>query len=367
MFQHWAKPARSLADRLAGTLGDNILALIATLHVLFAMSLIATLLSISPARAGDVSCGGKNLIAEMQTSDPARFAALEKEAAAVPNGKGIFWKIEKAGLAPSYLLGTMHVTHPRVLAMPVGASQAYDAARTVIVESDEIVDDRKAAASIMMQPGLTMFADGKTIKDFLKPEEIEKLAAGLKARGIPLTLVAKMKPWMIASFVALPACEMSRKAAGAAFLDKKLAEDALKQGKTLKGLETMVEQLQAMDALPVQFHLDALIETLALGDVVTDVMETTTELYLSGDTGLIMPMMKAVSEGTSTGDDAGYTDFEQRIITDRNKTMATRAKPILDGGAVFMAVGALHLPGDEGVIELLRKDGFTITNMPAAN
>jgi len=358
---------RSIRFSIAGRLTDNVLALIATLHVLFAMSLIVTLLSISPARAQDASCGGKNLIAEMKTSDPAKFAALEKEAAAIPNGKGTFWKIEKAGIAPSYLLGTMHVTDPRVLAMPAGASQAYDTAKTVIVESDEIVDDRKAAATIMMQPGLTMFADGKTINDFLKPEETEKLAAGLKARGIPLTLVAKMKPWMIASFVALPACEMSRKAAGAAFLDKKLAEDALKQGKTLKGLETMVEQLQAMDALPVQFHLEALIETLALGDTVTDVMETTTELYLSGDTGLIMPMMKAVSEETSTGEDAGYADFEQRIITDRNKTMATRARPILDSGAVFMAVGALHLPGNEGVIELLRKDGFTITSMSAAN
>jgi uncharacterized protein YbaP (TraB family) len=347
----------SIADRL----GDNILSLIATLHVLFALSLIVILVSLSPARAEDAACGGRNLIADMRASDPVRFAALEKEAAAVPNGKGTFWKIEKDGIAPSYLLGTMHVTDPRVLAMPKGAGEAYGTATTVVVESDEIVDDRKAAAAIMMQPGLTMFTDGKSIKDFLKPEEAEKLAAGLKQRGIPLTLVAKMKPWMIASFVALPACEMSRKAAGASFLDKKLAEDALKQGKTLKGLETLVEQLTAMDALPVEFHLDALIETLALGDTVADVMETTTELYLSEDIGLIMPLMKAVSEEKSTDSDAGYADFEQRIIIDRNRTMATRAKPILDGGGVFMAVGALHLPGDEGVIELLRKDGFTIT------
>ncbi|MBP1858414.1 TraB/GumN family protein [Rhizobium herbae] len=358
---------RSIRLSVADRLGDNILALIATLHVLFALSLIVTLFAVSQARAEDASCGGKNLIADMRTSDPARLAALEKEAAAVPNGKGTFWKIEKAGIAPSYLLGTMHVTDPRVLAMPKGADAAYQTAKTVIVESDEIVDDRKAAAAIMMQPGLTMFADGKSIKDFLKPEETEKLAAGLKARGIPLTLVARMKPWMIASFVALPACEMSRKAAGASFLDKKLAEDALKQGKTLKGLETLVEQLKAMDALPVEFHLQALIETLDLGDTVADVMETTTDLYLTGDTGLIMPMMKAVSEEKSADSDAGYADFEQRIITDRNRTMAARARPILDGGAVFMAVGALHLPGKDGVIELLRRQGFTISNMSVAN
>ncbi|HTO31367.1 MAG TPA: TraB/GumN family protein [Pararhizobium sp.] len=358
MFQQFTKPAREIAERL----GDNILALIATLHVLFAVSLIATLLSISPAHAAsDGSCGGKDLIAEMQTSDPVRYAGLQKEAAAIPNGKGTFWKIEKAGVPTSYLLGTMHVTDPRVLAMPKGAAAAYETSKTVIVESDEVVDDRKAAATMMMQPQLMMLTDGKSIKDFLKPEEEQKLAEGLKERGIPLAAVSRMKPWMISSFVALPACEMSRKAAGASFLDKKLAEDAIKQGKTLKGLETMVEQLQAMDSLPIQFHLQALIETLELGDIVADVMKTTTDLYLAQEIGMIMPLMKSVSEEKSQSADDGYADFEQRIVTDRNRTMATRARPILDQGAVFMAVGALHLPGKDGLIELLRKDGFTIT------
>ncbi len=356
-MQQMALPMRALAARA----GDGLFWLMAALPMALAASLIAVLLSVLPARAEDAACGGRNLVTGFKTSDPVKFAALEKEAAATPNGKGIFWKIEKAGVEPSYLLGTMHMTDPRVLAMPQGADAAYAQAATVIVESDEIVDDRKAAAALMMRPDLTMFADGKSIKDFLDDSQEQKLAADLKARGIPLPLVARMKPWMIASFVALPACEMSRKAAGASFLDKKLAEEALANGKSLKGLETLVEQLKAMDALPIAFHLDALIETLALGETINDVMSTTTDLYLSGDIGMIMPMMKAVSEEKSVTSDAGYADFEQRIIIDRNKVMASRAKPILDGGNAFMAVGALHLPGAEGVIELLRKDGFTVT------
>ncbi|WP_275785558.1 TraB/GumN family protein [Pararhizobium gei] len=364
MIEIWARPARAVAEKF----GNDVLALIGTLHVLAAMSLILMLLSILPAQAATgESCGGKNLIAQMKSSDPARYETLEKQAAATPNGKGLFWRIEKPGVSPSYLLGTMHVTDPRVLAMPKGASQAFATAKTVIIESDEVVDERKAAAAIMMQPGLTMFAEGKTIKDFLPAEDQQKLAAGLRQRGIPLAAVARMKPWMIASFVALPACEMSRKAAGASFLDKKLAEDALTQGKTLKGLETMVEQLKAIDALPVQLHLDALIETLDLGETLADVMETTTELYLSGDTGMVMPLMRAVSKQESADDSANYADFEQRIIIDRNRVMASRAKPILDGGSVFMAVGALHLPGADGLIELLRKDGFTVSSFTVVN
>ena len=69
----------------------------------------------------------------------------------------------------------------------------------------------------------------------------------------------------------------------------------LTTGKQLKGLETLVEQLQAMDELPVEFHLEALIETLELGDNINDVMETTTDLYLSGDIGMAIPLMKTVS------------------------------------------------------------------------
>ncbi|NRP69461.1 hypothetical protein ILFOPFJJ_00327 [Ensifer psoraleae] len=352
-----SRPVRNLAARLT----DGALWLIASLHLLVLATLIAALLSISDAGAAEESaCGGSNILASMEQSDPARLAALRQEADAVPNGKGLLWKIESQGSAPSWLLGTMHVTDPRVLAMPEGAVDAFTKAAIVIVESDEIVDDKKAAAAIMMRPDLTMFAGDKTINDFLKPEDRVRLESGLKQRGIPLPLVAKMKPWMIASFVALPACEISRKAAGASFLDKKLAEDAVKEGKTLKGLETLVEQLSAMDSLPVELHLQALIETLALGKTIDDVIQTTTDLYLSGDTGMIMPMMKSVSTQTAASD-FGFADFEQRIIIDRNKIMAARAEPILKGGNVFMAVGALHLSGPEGLVELLRQRGFTVT------
>ena len=175
-----------------------------------------------------------------------------------------------------------------------------------------------------------------------------------------LAAVARMKPWMIASFVALPACEIARKTAGAAFLDQRLAKDALAEGKTLKGLETLIEQISALDSLPVEPQIQGLVQTVELGDKLTDVIETMSQLYLAGDTGMIMPMMRAAAPET-TEDAKAYADFEQRIIVDRNHVMATRAAPILAEGNVFMAVGALHLAGPEGVVELLRKEGFSVT------
>ena len=192
--------------------------------------LLATLLTVSPARASDTACHGENLLVAMEKEKPEELAKIRAEAAKVPNGQGIFWKVEKEGLKPSYLLGTMHVTDPRVLTMPKGAREAAAAADVVVIESDEILDEQKAAASLLMHPELTMFTDGKSVKDHLDAAELAKLESGLKERGLALGAVARMKPWILASFVALPACEMSRKAAGASFLDKHIAEDAIKAG-----------------------------------------------------------------------------------------------------------------------------------------
>jgi uncharacterized protein YbaP (TraB family) len=338
--------------------GNILLWLIAAFHMLLAAALLAVLFSVSPAAADD-SCSGKDLMAELKQSDPARYAEVVKEADAVPNGKGIFWKIEKPGLKPSWLLGSMHVTDPRVLSLPAYAQAAHDSADTIVIESDEILDEKKAAAALLARPDLTMFTDGTTIDKLLSPEDYARLDAGLKQRGIPLSAVSRMRPWMIASAVALPACEIARKAKGVQFLDQKIAADAIKQGKQVKGLETLAEQLQAMAELPMEFHLKSLIETLELGPKMNDVVETMTDLYLSGDVGMTIPILKTVSP--EEGGDGDYAAFEQRIILDRNKVMADRAAPILANGNVFMAVGALHLPGDQGVIELLRKQGFTVT------
>ncbi|GEO85753.1 MULTISPECIES: TraB/GumN family protein [Alphaproteobacteria] len=342
--------------------GELVLWLIAALHIALLVATAFVLLSVSTAHAGEPpACTGKNLLPSLQRSDPAAYEKIVTEAAKNPNGKGIFWRIEKEGVSPSYLLGTMHVTDPRVLTMPDSARKTAAAVSTIIIESDEILDEKKAAAAMLMHPELTMFTDGTTIRDHLSAEDADKLEAGLKARGLPLAAVARMKPWILSSFVALPACEIARKTAGASFLDKHIVEDAIKAGKKVVGLETLAEQLQAMADLPVEFHLQALIETLELGDKMNDIIETMTTLYLSGDVGMTMPMLEAVAPSEASKDESGYAAFEKRIVTDRNKVMAERAAPLLAEGNAFIAVGALHIPGAEGLVELLRKQGFTVT------
>jgi uncharacterized protein YbaP (TraB family) len=79
--------------------------------------------------------------------------------------------------------------------------------------------------------------------------------------------------------VALPACEMARKAAGLPVLDVKLAQEAKADGKALKGLETATDQLGRWPRCRWSFHIRGLVDTLKLGDRMDDVIETMIELY----------------------------------------------------------------------------------------
>ena len=306
-------------------------------------------------------CDGTSLVQQLAVSNPQQLAIVRARASGTRNGSGLLWKIEKLGIEPSYLFGTMHVTDPRVTKMPKAAQAAFDGAGTVVIETVEILDPAIAQAVLVQRPELTMFTDGTTLTSLLDEEETKLVEAELSRRDIPLALVSQMKPWMISGLVALPACEMARKARGVEFLDIKIAKTARAQGKELLGLESIGEQMAAMADLPIEFHIQGLIETIKLADLMPDIMATMTDLYLQGEIAQIMPLILAAGPQGAAQDIDGYAQFEERIVRMRNHVMAERAVPILNAGNAFIAVGALHLPGEEGVVALLQDAGYTVT------
>ena len=333
--------------------------LLAGAHLLALVSFLVVVGLAMQARAQDGSCGGRDLLAQMKAEDPATYAKVMEEGDRIPNGKSIFWKIEKPGIAPSYLLGTMHVTDPRVLKMPPGADEALFEADTIVVESDEILDEKKGMAAIFANPDLTMFTNGQSLETLLSKDDVALLKDDLARRGIPLSAVSRMKPWMLMSAISLPSCERARAADKTAFLDKQIALNAASEGIPVKGLETFAEQLSTMAAIPIELHMKSLMETIKLGRKMDDVFETMTQLYLSGNIGLTIPLLKrAAPDGA---DEAGYAQFEELVVRQRNHHMAERAAPILAEGGAFVAVGALHLPDKEGLVELIRQHGYTVT------
>lgn len=342
---------------------DNLVAI--GLHVLALIGFVLfTIIAVQKAEADelDKACIGNNLIDQLSTSE---ITDIRAEALKIPNGQGLFWKISKDGLKPSWLYGTMHVTDPRILKLPEPVAKAIDQSDTVVIETLDLLDPIKAQGAILQNPELTMFTDGQTLTSTMTEDDKSFVEAELDERGIPAVLVSRMKPWMVMSLVSISDCEQARKTSGKQILDFQIVERAKAQGKQLAGLETVLEQISAMASLPIDFQVKGLVESLRLGDVLNDVMETMLQLYLSQDTALITPVLAAVAEklGQEDTPDDDFGAFEAKIILERNYLMAERAEPILDQGGTFIAVGALHLPGDEGVVELLRKSGFDVSRV----
>ena len=148
---------------------DSALRFMALVNSLFFASFLAVLLlASSKANAQDIVCTGENLVAAMLKDDPAGYAKLEAEAAANLNSEARLWKIEKDGLKPSYLFGTMHMTDPRVIDLTPEARTAFDGAGTVVIESTDILDEKKAAMAMLSQPGMIMFTDQTTLTSLLE-------------------------------------------------------------------------------------------------------------------------------------------------------------------------------------------------------
>lgn len=348
----------SIAERLS----EASLTLLALVNaIVFASFLLVAALLAARAHAEGAACIGHDLVAELEKSNPALLDKVRAEAAAVPNSDGLLWKIDKDGLPPSYLFGTMHVTDPRVVALTPKAKQAFDGADTLVIETTDILDRAKLTAAMMQRLDLTMFTDATTLQSLMKPDDLQAVDAALSARGVPLASVAKMKPWLLSTLLAVPACENARKGEGALVLDETLAADAKKAGKAVGGLETAISQIEAMNSLPLKLHVGSLVETAKLGTRMDDVFETMIVLYQKDDTAMIWPLIRAVlpeEKGEAAED---YQVFEQTMIVKRNHGMAVNAVPFLTKGKAFIAVGAMHLSGPEGLVELLRKQGFAVT------
>ncbi|MGI9365829.1 MAG: TraB/GumN family protein, partial [Rhizobiaceae bacterium] len=183
--------------------------------------------------------------------------------------------------------------------------------------------------------------------------------------GLPWSVASKMKPWALMGSLGLPACEMARKRAQKPVVDARLGQLAKEQGKQIVALETMIGQLKAMDSLPEEVALKGLVQSASLGTRLDDLFETMIQLYLEEKTALIWSLMRRVAvEGfVPAQENAEYAAFQREIVDRRNVTMTQEAEKLIEQGKVFIAVGALHLPGEQGMLNILAQKGYRISRV----
>ena len=162
------------------------------------------------------------------------------------NGDGLLWRIEKPGLAPSYLFGTIHSTDESALEVARRAAQSINGAKIVATELGGPFDTIEKANITAATLTKALDRDHDTFEGAIAPEdrqEIEKLITSL---GYPAEFAHHLKPWFLAILTALPTCEAERETLNLPEVDQFLAETARDLGVKVIGLETAEEQLAAI-------------------------------------------------------------------------------------------------------------------------
>lgn len=324
-----------------------------------ALALLVALAPLGTAAAAPDQCGGNDMLAEFEKTEPELYKRIMDEGAEVANTEALLWKVEKDGVPTSYLFGTVHIPDKRVTDIPASAASALAGSKTVAFEVANMSDAGMIAAVAKM-PELLAYLDGNTLHGQLSPEEFDKVVKVVGKAGMPAEAAAVLRPWLISMLLAITDCQREQMQAGRKALDGKLEEQAKSNGAKVIGLETIESQLATLASVPDDQQILMLKSSLAYLDRSDDLVETLVQLYLNRKLGATMPFQRALAEKIGIPGSA-FDGFIKILLVDRNKTMTESAKPIFDKGNAFVAVGALHLSGDTGIVALLRNAGYTVT------
>ena len=337
---------------------STVRAFMNVLHASF-LALFVVALCTVVARA---ACAGDDIRATIEAEEPGTLAEIAEEVAGVPNAKGKLWRVTAANGKVSHLFGTMHVSDQDIVKLSPEADVAHDAASTVVIEVAEMVDPVAMSAAVASRPDLLFFMDGSNLLDLLPDADEATVEAALLQRGMSLDAMKAYKPWMLMAQLSIPACATADPQGG---LDVTLAREAQQRGAIVGGLETPSEQLGIIASMPTDMQISALVDAARLGEGVGDIYATMGALYREGELGAIWPTTNRAAEyllgeTMSEEDIAAMIELERELVVKRNYTMAERSEKFLNEGDAFIAVGALHLPGEEGLVELLRKRGYEV-------
>ncbi len=275
-------------------------------------------------------------------------------ARALPYGSGLLWQVERDGAEPSYVYGTVHVADERVLNLPQPVRKAFEGATSAPFEV--VIDDR--ARMIMAQA--MVLTDGRTVDQIIGPDLFRKAAQTAADYGLPGEALKAFKAWALVPIFSVPPDQLMLISAGNAPLDEWLQTLAAQNGKKVYALESVEEQLSLFDGMPEPDQVAMLASLLADVELTRGMFRDLIDNYLARDLTAIHQQMV---QQASLEDQRMAESFQKNFIVARNKRMVERMAGILGEGGSFVAVGALHLPGDEGVLNLLAEKGYRITRI----
>jgi uncharacterized protein len=282
--------------------------------------------------------------------------AQTKETPSVSNPQNaLLWEITGKGLTkPSYLYGTIHL-------IPKADFFLTDATKKALNESQKVMFEinMKDMQNPMMLLGLmskAMMPRGQKLRDLISAEDYTLVKARFEKLGLPLPMLESIKPMFLSAMVdgGDNPMDTTGKSATTAY-EFEIMRIAEKDKKEMGGLETMEFQMGIFDSIPLKAQADMLVKSIKSVNDGNSEFKTMVEMYKSQDIEAMAGSMK--SDSSNEND---LSKYESILLTSRNKNWIPMIAKNSASKSTFYAVGAGHLGGEMGVVNLLKKEGFTL-------
>lgn len=324
------------------------------------------------ACAGSVSaqgCVGQNLLEVLPADKRARIDAAVAD---IPYHRGLLWRASK-GEQHITLVGTYHFQDPRHQVMLDRLKPALDDAAILMVEAGP-EEEARLTAALASNPALTVVLDGPTLPERLSSEEWDVLSDAMEARGIPAFLAAKMQPWYVSMMLGISPCMIQGAASAGEVngLDHMLVAEAEARGLPVRALEPWDTVFSLFSDLTPAQEEEMIRATLPAAEYADDYAVTMADAYFDADVWTIWEFGRfdAYDNSDLSRDqvDEQMALAKVKLMDARNAswiaplTLAAEAAAARNKGVVA-GFGALHLPGDQGVLHLLQVAGWQIQRL----
>jgi uncharacterized protein YbaP (TraB family) len=261
--------------------------------------------------------------------------------------KGLLFSIEGPGTPVSYIFGSIHSGDPRLLAFS-------DKLRETLNATDQFMMEIKMDQSVILQSLTALWLmDGRKLPDVVGERLYQMVIETGEQAGMPEMTFTYMKPWVVMMLFSLPPGNYQQ------IVDVELMKMAVSSGQKVIGLETIQEQFDVFDKMSISDQKILLENTLKNYPMLSKQFESLFDAYLDRDLARLQQIADEQMQ-QQTGARQAIERLMERLLDDRNQRMLERMLPEIENRANFIVVGALHLPGKQGLLTLLEQQGFRI-------
>ncbi|MBE9610993.1 TraB/GumN family protein [Chitinilyticum piscinae] len=270
-------------------------------------------------------------------------------APAAKTADSLLWKIEKKGLAPTWVYGIAYVSDTRATSFSPAMKKAF-------MDSKLIGTEVKLDFNSMMEMGKAILTPEPSLAAKMDPKYYARLVPELDARGYPEVATAKMKPWGAIMLLLIP-----KKQTGQIPMDLLFSKMAIESQKDYFGLESMEETLKRFESIPEAKQIPLLYALIDQQEQVAKNDQTYMGAYLKQQIEQL-PQLFAKEYPQLPATEAGwYDNWRNQQISGRAPQLAERIGKAAEKGDAFIGIGAQFLGGEAGVIQRLRKAGYKVT------